>query len=729
MLLIISLFKIFSFIGSNDIAIKVLDASTGQSLPGATVQIIELNNAGQTNGDGLIEFKSIATGTYTLKVSFIGFQTHELLIKHPSDSLLVIEMKPALIQSEDIIVTGSPLGKNIQYQPAQALNGEMLQQRAAPSLGEILDGSPGVTTRSFGSAPARPVIRGFDGDRILVMQNGERMGDLSGTAVDHAVALDPLSLDRVEVIRGPASLLYGSSAIGGVVNMFSNDMPREWEQGTSASMATHVATVNNMGAGMLRMQYGSDNFAATGRIIYRNGGDLMTPEGRLPDTSINNMSYGGGLGYRIGSFETGLSISGMDYTYGLPEAIDDLNQSIEIRMNRYNVQSISTIKMERFFDFAEIRLHYSDYYHEEIEIERFQDGLTDESVAITFDQQTISSSLVLRHKPIGILEGAIGFSFNQSEIAVGGVEALTPDANGYFLAGYIYEEVSLNNAFTLKSGMRMEWKETFVKTNELFPDASAFEDRNDLIFSGALGFNYSPTARWTAGFQIARAYRTPTIEELYSFAPHAAAGSFDVGNPTLQNEFSMGTDAFVEYKTDRLQTQLSLFANRIDNFVDFSPTGDVHQPSGLPVFEYRSKDAILYGFEISTNIALSEVLTGMIGFDYVRGHERSENQENLTFMPPFRTNIQLMYDNGSFRAGPRLRFVNKQDRVAANEDTTPGYLLIGADAGYSFNEGINVSLRLDNLLNERYRDHLSRVENRNAPMPGRNLNLMIRWDF
>jgi iron complex outermembrane receptor protein len=729
MLLIISLFKIFSFIGRNDIAIKVLDASTGQSLPGATVQIIELNNAGQTNGDGLIEFKSIATGTYTLKVSFIGFQTHELLIKHPSDSLLVIEMKPALIQSEDIIVTGSPLGKNIQYQPAQALNGEMLQQRAAPSLGEILDGSPGVTTRSFGSAPARPVIRGFDGDRILVMQNGERMGDLSGTAVDHAVALDPLSLDRVEVIRGPASLLYGSSAIGGVVNMFSNDMPREWEQGTSASMATHVATVNNMGAGMLRMQYGSDNFAATGRIIYRNGGDLMTPEGRLPDTSINNMSYGGGLGYRIGSFETGLSISGMDYTYGLPEAIDDLNQSIEIRMNRYNVQSISTIKMERFFDFAEIRLHYSDYYHEEIEIERFQDGLTDESVAITFDQQTISSSLVLRHKPIGILEGAIGFSFNQSEIAVGGVEALTPDANGYFLAGYIYEEVSLNNAFTLKSGMRMEWKETFVKTNELFPDASAFEDRNDLIFSGALGFNYSPTARWTAGFQIARAYRTPTIEELYSFAPHAAAGSFDVGNPTLQNEFSMGTDAFVEYKTDRLQTQLSLFANRIDNFVDFSPTGDVHQPSGLPVFEYRSKDAILYGFEISTNIALSEVLTGMIGFDYVRGHERSENQENLTFMPPFRTNIQLMYDNGSFRAGPRLRFVNKQDRVAANEDTTPGYLLIGADAGYSFNEGINVSLRLDNLLNERYRDHLSRVENRNAPMPGRNLNLMIRWDF
>ena len=729
MFLIITLISIFSFIGSSDIAIKVMDANTGQSLPGATVQIIELKKAGQTNGDGLIEFKSIVPGAYTLRVSFIGFQTSEVLINHLSDSLWVIEMKPALIQSDDIIVTGSPLGKNIQYQPAQALNAEVLQQRAAPSLGEILDGSPGVTTRSFGSAPARPVIRGFDGDRILVMQNGERMGDLSGTAVDHAVALDPLSLDRVEVIRGPASLLYGSSAIGGVVNMFSNDMPREWEKGMSASMATHVATVNNMGAGLLRTQYGSDNFAATGRIIYRNGGDLMTPEGRLPDTAINNMSYGGGAGYRTGSFETGFSVSGMDYTYGLPEAIDDLNESIEIRMNRYNIQSISTLRMDRFIDFAELRLHYSNYYHEEIEIERFQDGLTDESVAITFDQQTISSSLVLRHRPVGILEGAIGFSFNQSQIAVGGEEALTPDANGYFLAGYIYEEISLNNALTLKSGLRMEWKETFVKTNELFPDASAFEDRNDLILSGALGLNYSPSARWTAGVQIARAYRTPTIEELYSFAPHAAAGSFDVGDPSLQNEFSIGTDAFVEYKTDRLQTQLSLFANRIDNFVDFSPTGEVHQPSGLPVFEYRSKDAILYGFEISTNITLTDELTGVLGFDYVRGHERSGNQANLTFMPPFRTNLQFIYDNGSFRAGPRLRIVNKQNKVAANEDATPGYLLIGADAGYKFSDGINVSLRLDNLLNERYRDHLSRVENRNAPMPGRNLNLMIRWDF
>jgi len=713
----------------SDLTGKIVDSVTGETLPGVLVTIPELERSAVTRYDGVFVIRAVAHGTYTLEARMLGYNTREWLVDHNDGFEKEYKLVPAVIRGTDVIVTGSPLGKNIQYQPAQALNTAMLQQRAAPSLGEILDGTPGVSTRSFGSAPARPVIRGFDGDRILVMQNGERMGDLSGTAVDHAVALDPLSLDRVEVIRGPASLLYGSSAIGGVVNMFSNDMPREWENGTRASMATHVATVNNMGAGMVRAQHGSDNFAATGRIIYRNGGDLMTPEGRLPDTAINNLSAGGGIGYRAGSFETGLSFSGMDYTYGLPEAIDDLNESIEIRMNRYNIQSISTLRMNRFFDFAELRVHYSDYNHNEIEIERSEDGFIEESEEITFDQQTISSSLVLRHRPVGIMEGAIGFSFNQSQISVGGEEALTPNANGYFLAGYLYEEFSLTEALTLKSGLRMEWKETFVITNELFPDTSVFEDRNDLIFSGAIGLNYTPSPKWTAGFQVARAYRTPTIEELYSFAPHAAAGSFDVGDPSLQNEFSIGTDAFIEYKTNRVQTQLSLFANRIDNFVDFSPTGEIHQPSGLPVYEYRSKDAVIYGFELSTQIAFSDVLIGGVGVDYVRGHERSGDQENLTFMPPFRTHLQVMYDNGIFRAGPRLRIVNKQDRVAANEDSTPGYLLIGADAGYRISEGINLSVRLDNLLNERYRDHLSRVENRNAPMPGRNLNVMIRWDF
>ena len=711
-----------------DLRGEVLDSRTGEPIPGATIFIRELDRGVAADEEGQFEFISISPGTYTLVIRSVGFATVTIEISHPEDGRITVELTPSILLADELIVTSSPIGKNLRYQPAQALNAEMLQQKAAPSLGEMLDGTPGVTTRSFGSAPARPVIRGFDGDRVLVMQNGERMGDLSGTAVDHAVALDPLALDRVEIVRGPASLLYGSSAVGGVVNMFSNDLPRDWESGTSATMATHIATMNKMGAGLARVQYGTERFAGTARVIYREGGDLRTPDGRLPDTSINNVSYGGGFGYRSGSFETGIAISGMDYTYGLPEAIDDPNESIEIRMNRVNLQSISTLSMDRFFDHAELRFHLSDYSHDEFEIEREPSRIT-EAIGISFAQRTVSSSLVLRHRPTGLFEGALGFSFNYSDIKVGGEEALTPNANGYFLAGYLYEEIGISNSVTIKAGYRIEFKETFVTTNELFPDASLFENRKDLIYSGALGINYSPSERWTAGAQIARAFRTPTIEELYSFAPHAAAGSFDIGNPTLNNEFSIGVDSFIEYQAAGVQSQLSLFANRIDNFVDFTPNGEIHEPSGLPFFEYVSKDAILYGFELSTNVALSEVLSGGIGFDYVRGHDRTDEQGNLTFIPPFRTHLQLMYDNGKIWAGPRVRIVNQQQRVAANEEPTDGYLLIGADAGYRFGQGVTLSLRLDNLLNERYRDHLSRVENRDAPMPGSNLNAMLRWEF
>ena len=708
---------------------KILNSVSGESIPGATIYIPEIERGTSADSEGKFEIRQLVEGTYLIVASAVGFRESRFEIGHPAVEPVTLEMVPVILRGEDIIVTSSPIGRNIRYQPAQSINAEKLQRNAAPSLGEILNGNPGVTTRSFGSAPARPVIRGFDGDRVLVMQNGERMGDLSGTAVDHAVGIDPLSMDRVELIRGPASLMYGSGAIGGVVNMFSNDIPREWEAGTRANIATHVSTVNRMGAGLISARHGGERFAATGRMIYRNGGDLITPEGRLPDTAIDNLSFGAGIGYRTGEFETGLSMTGMNYTYGLPEAIDDIDETIEIRMNRFNIQSISTMKLSGFFDHAELRVHYSDYGHDEIEIERLEPNRVQEEVEISFDQQTLSSSLVLRHRPLGAMEGALGLSFNRSQIKVGGADALTPNASGYFLAGYLYEEITLSRPFTLKTGLRMEWKETFVKPNELFPDESEFRDRSDLVFSGALGLNYTPNPNWTAGVQVARAYRTPTIEELYSFAPHSAAGSFDVGDPTLQNEFSIGTDLFIQRRGERFRGELSLFANIMDNFVDFSPTGEVHEPSGLPVFEYRSKDAILYGFEISTELTLTDNINASVGFDYVRGHERTGDQNNLTFIPPFRTHLQLMYDNGTLWAGPRARIVNRQEKTAPNEEPTAGYLLIGGDAGYRLGHGFTFSLRLDNLLNERYRDHLSRVENRDAPMPGRNLNAMLRWEF
>lgn len=707
----------------------VIDQTNGEPIPGATIILNELSLAQAADVSGRFEFRSVPAGMYTLSVRSLRFARQTITTEHPADSPVRIELEPSAIVGEEVIVTSSPIGRSIQYQPAQAFNLESLQRSAAPSLGEILDGNPGVSTRSFGSAPARPVIRGMDGDRVLVLQNGERMGDLSSTAVDHAVALDPLAMDRVEVVRGPASLLYGSSAVGGVVNLFSSDMPREWIAGTNGSLATHLASVNDMGAGLVRLQHGTEAFAVTGRLIYRSGGDLRTPEGRLPDTSLENLSYGGGLGYRIGNFETSLSVNGMDYTYGLPEEIDDPNERVEIRMNRINLQSISTLRLGGFFEHAELRMQFSNYGHDEYEVETAADGSIDEELEISFDQQTLSSSLILRHRPIGTMEGAVGLSLNTTRLQVGGAEALTPDAEGYFLAGYIYEQIGIGNRLTMKAGLRGEYKETRVLTNELFTNPADFRDRSDLIFSGAAGLNFRPAPNWETGFQISRAYRTPTIEELYSDAVHLAAGSYDVGDPTLGNEISLATDAFVEYRSNKLFAGLALFYNRIDDFVEFSPTGRIHDPSGLPIFEYGSKDARFFGFEAELKMFLTDRLQAGFGFDFVRADEIGGDENPIAFIPPTKTSLSLTYDPGSWWLGSRLRIAGAQNRVAENEDPTDGYVLAGFDGGYRLGRGLSFAFRIDNLLNTSYRDHLSRVEDRNNPMPGRNINAMLRWDF
>jgi iron complex outermembrane recepter protein len=712
---------------NNGIPLKgsVIEAGTGDAIPGASVQLEERERGVATNVDGQFEFSNVEPGIYTLFIRSVGFTTQTVTVEHPAGDDLVIRMHISVVQEDDIIVTSSPIGRSVRYQPAQALNREELQKRAAPSLGEMLDGSPGLAMRSLGSAPARPVIRGLDGDRVLVLQNGERMGDLSETAVDHAVALDPLALERVEVVRGPASLLYGSSALGGVINMFSHDLPREWSPGNRGALVIHGASVNRMGAGMGQGSYRTDNWAVSGRASYREAGNIRTPDGLLSGTFLDSYNFGGGVGYRNGRLETGAAINYMDYNYGLPEEDDQ----VMIEMDRFQIQSVTGIELGGFFELAELRFQTNSYFHRELETVRNPDNTATQTVELSFDQNSVSASLLLRHRPVGNLEGAFGISAYYRSIHVGGLKILTPDAQNYFLAAYFYEEFTLSDQLSFQSGLRFEFREMMIGPNEGFVDLTQFQDRSDFIMSGSAGFNFQPSNHWEMGFQIARAFRTPSLEELYSNAPHLHAGVYEVGDATLSNELSLGSDLFIHYRSPVIKAQLSGFVNHIDHFVKFAPAEQVDEASGLPIFKYGSVDASLYGFEFSSLVKFSESISAGLGFDYVRGTEISDSKENLPFIPPFRTFLELNIDKGQWWSGIRLRKVSKQDKVAPGEKITDGYLLLGADAGYRIHDNLSVSFRADNLLNQSYRDHLSRIEDRNNPMPGRNLNAMIRWDF
>lgn len=453
---------------------------------------------------------------------------------------------------------------------------------------------------------------------------------------------------------------------------------------------------------------------------------MKTPEGELPGTFLNSYSFGGGAGYRHGDFQTGAALNLMDYKYGLPDEVNDPNSEVEIRLYRLNVQSVSTMKMDGLFDLAELRLQFSEYGHDEVETIQTESA-RQQSIDLAFGQTSGSGSLKLKHKSLGPAEGAVGISTYFSEIKVRGADALSPDAKNYFLAGYLFEEIAMENNFSLQGGGRVEKRGMVIKANEIFTDASQFANRSDVIFSGALGLNYSPNSFWEAGFQFARAFRTPTLEELYSDAPHVGAGAYEKGDPDLKNEISRGFDAFLNYTSANLTITTSGFINLVDHFVKYAPTGEIHQPSGLPVFIYQSADAVLSGFEFSAGAVITSNITGRFEMDYVRGKERSG--DNLPFMTPLRTRFSMMYDDTTWWAGTRIRMVNRQHQTALQEEKTDGYFLIGIDGGIRFTESITLSLRIDNLLDTSYRDHLSRVEDRDNPMPGRNFNAMLKWQF
>ena len=710
----------------------VIDSETENPVIGAVVYIEELDYRAVTNTRGEFEFSDISPGSYTLIVESVGYTTGNLQFDYPDDSYLVMELDSAIFRIDEVIVTSSPLGRNIYYQPAQSFNLHDLHNQLSASMSEVLDGSPGVSMRSLGSAPSRPVIRGLDDERVLILQNGERMGDFSATSSDHAVSLDPLAIERVEIVRGPASLLYGSNALGGVVNMFTRDIPQNWVNGMSGSVTGHGASMNKLGSGMIRGQYGTESWAFSGHGIFRESGDIRTPDGMLPSTWVNSYSFGSGLGYRSDNLQTGVSFSIMNNDYGIPEELDDPDESLESRNKRYNLQSVSLWNFDNgFLENAELRLHANYNQLDDIEIEVESDGEVEEELEKRLEQNSFSSTLTFQQRAISNIQGVFGLNVQYRDLKISGEEILAPNAQSLNLAAFVFEELDLSNTVSLLAGGRFEFQQINLGENEAFSgnDISSIDKRSDFIFSGSAGLNIRPFSGWEAGIQLARAFRNPSIEELYSDAPHFHVGAYEIGDPDLKSEVSLGSDLFVKYRNNRIYVEVAGYLNRINNYIMYFPTGEIHGGSGLPVYRYTPSDALLYGFEFALEGKIAGDLSGGVSLDYVHGTQRDDDRTYLSFIPPFRTNLSLRYDNNTWWAGTGLRLVSKQDRVAPFEESTDAYSLLNFNAGYRLGQGITFSVRADNILNVSYRDHLTRVEERDNPMPGRNLNAVVRWDF
>lgn len=706
--------------------------NTGEALPGATVFIPELRTGTVTDANGNFTLTFTAeTDEIRMTVSFIGYITRELVVSLPAAHALQVTLSPDLLQRETVLITSSPSGSNRSFRPSAALSMSDLQERSADNFGDALQFMPGLNVRSFGAAPSRPVIRGFDGDRVVVLENGERMGDLGETAPDHATSLDIEAAERIEIVRGPASFLYGSGAMGGVVNLLNNDIPSQWSKGASGRLSLTGMTVNDGGATFGRVTYGLDQTAFTARFSYRNTGDFRTPSGTLPDTFNEAFNGAVGMAFRNDSFVGGFSLSGLEQTYGLPEEITDDDELIEIRLNRINLGGFGQFMHQGFFDQTQIRFNLSRYGHKEVEIEFEDDGSVDEDIEIDFRTLTFSGSvLFVRSEAQHHISGALGASSYMRMLNVGGDEGLTPDGRNLNLALFGYADIPLTQQLSLQAGLRGDYAflDTFANSRFAQPENPT---RSDFSLSGSAGLNFQQGG-FEGGLQLARSFRAPSIEELFTDAAHIGAGAYEIGDPNLKNETGLGLDLFGSYATSRFGIEISTFYYHISNFIYYNPTGEIEPVSQLPIFVVLADNARYFGFEADAVLRPLRNLTLSSGLDYVRA-QRLDDSSALPFIPPMRLRSRLSYDTAQWNLGTELIHAFAQDRVSAFEDPTGAYTLVNLFAGYRFDAGGRhlLSARVDNLFDESYRNHLSRVDGGafRYPMPGRGFTLRYQYIF
>ncbi len=715
----------------------VVTDTAGVPLSNVRVVLAAANRGTTTAADGSYLLRSVPPGEYHLDISLIGYAPEHVEVTVPEsgpDVIANVQLRQSPLTLEGIIVTGTvgaadPLTVT---QSTTQLSGKELDRQLGSTIAETLAGQPGISSRYGGPAASVPVIRGLTGDRVLMLQNGQRTGDLAGTSSDHAASVDPLAASRVEVVRGPASLLYGSSALGGVVNVIGNDIPTNVPNHIEGFIAAQGETATPGGAATAEAIFPlGSSLAVLARGGFRDADDLRVGGGgKLDNTFFENLHGDAGLGYIGEIFSGGAAFNAYGFRYGLPAAPDAEEAGVHIEGARYEATARGDWVLAGTA-LRDIKANASAqwYTHDEIE--------PDGEIGTTFKLNTQTADLRANTGFFNV-RGTIGASglFRQYEPT--GEEALTPDAISNSGGIFLFQEVAvrglpISEEFTprLQFGARYDLYRIETSDSEDFGAARALDFD---AFSGSAGLSIPFSRKSSAGFSVARAFRAPTVEELFSNAFHAAVGTFDIGNPNLEAETNLGIEGVVRAQTEVLNLQFSAYYNQIDNYITPNIVGDTlvaeeGETFAVPLNVFSQQDASIRGIEgkVEAIVAPNFVL-GAMG-DVIDGQFRSDAP--LPFLPSGHLGGTARWDDGKFSVGGTVRRAFAQNEVPENEFATPAYTLIDLSGSYSLTVAGRVNtltLRADNVLDERYREATSRIKDF-APNPGRNLSLVYRVLF
>jgi iron complex outermembrane recepter protein len=649
------------------------------------------------------------------------------------------EEKPT--ELEAVTVTASPLGQEELHiaQPVTVLRGDDLQRKQALTIGETLTQELGVSATGFGLGASRPIIRGLGGSRVRILEGGIGSMDVSNLSDDHAVSIDPMQASQIEILKGPSTLLYGSGAIGGVVNIVNNRIPTFVPDRPTGQAAFRYDAATNELAGGASVDAGIGNFAAHLDGLKRSTSDYDIPgfgsldpgpgerRGVLANSDIDTDNIAGGASYSGDRGYLGFSLGHFATNYGIPG--DGVR--IDLDQTRYDIAG-ELYDPTAGFSKLRLRLGHNDYTHQELD--------PSGAVGTTFLNDEYEGRIELTHNPLWDFRGVVGVQIQHRDFSALGAEQLTPAVQGRSVGVFAVEERDWNR-WHFEVGARFENTHYDPDGNNPVADHTVYSLSGGTVWKLIDGYS--------AGLSLTRAQRAPSIEELYNHGPHDATNSFEVGNPNLREESANNLDLTFRKLEGRWTWRFNVFANYIQDFI-FGSSVDQNQDGqadrvddegdlvldndGMLLIDFIQKDAIFYGTEFETTLGLLRnkpygELDARLFTDYVRG--RLTNGDNLPRITPLRFGGGLDYHFGPWKGDFEVRRVQRQEDSAPLESETAGYTLVNADVSYTLGSKkaeYVLSLRGTNLLDEDVRYHTSFLKDV-APQPGRSVLVGLQVNF
>jgi iron complex outermembrane receptor protein len=693
------------------------------ALHDVSVQVSQTSQSTRTDTEGNYSLTDVPPGRYTVIVHLEGFSDEAKIVTVAAGANVNLDFQLQIASlREQVTVTSSGTEQSVfdSFQTVNSVGSTRITERASTSIGEVLETETGVAKRSFGPGSSRPVIRGFDGDRVLVLQDGLRNGSVGSQSGDHGEPIDPLAAERIEVVKGPATLLYGSNAIGGVVNVIGHH-DDDFHDGFRGFLTTVGSTADRQAGMSGGLEYGYRNWLFRGNLGAQRTGDFQTPLGRIPNSAARSNSGSFGTGYYTDKAFFGGAYSFDIRRYGVPFAalfedhgkkpkegeLPDVDEDIDLRLRRHNVRFSGGFRnlTSPFLSGVKYSVDYTDYRHKEIEIE---DGI--EEVGTIFDNKIFSFRSVFEQQNYRRLTGRFGFEGFNRDYKVEGEEQLIDGKirhNSFSVFGL--EELNFDRV-KFQFGGRVENNRYRAENPEL-------RDRTFTGFSGGAGINIG---LWEGGAFIinyTHSNRAPALEELYNNGPHIGNVTFEIGNENLVRETANGIDFALRHFSNRFRFFGDIYYYRINNFVFLAPQdedgdGDVDIEDGLPVARYEQENASYFGAELNAEARFNDYIGGFVSLDMVRANLINEDI-NIPRIPPARARVglDLRYRNLSVR--PEAVFASAQTRTYPLETPTAGYGIINVGGSYTIGRQHHAHIftfNAYNLTNRLYRNHVNFIK-------------------